>query len=206
MVSSDKKDDHRTNLNEYLLDLTKALLEGKLEKSERFIEVFNLKASLDKETDRGCALMIGAYLDNLLTEFLSSLFVDDKSANENFLRADGPLGSFSSRIEMCYLLGQVSKIVYRELHMVRKIRNEFAHSANLIDFTEQNIHNRIRDLNCTGLPRDASPRHRIVRSSLFIAAKFHSMMWSERRLESPPDPNFETIDSIVTALTNEITK
>ena len=65
MLPTTNSDYERTDPNVSLVELTKGLLEGAHENSSRFKQVFALRNVLDEETDRGCALMIGAYLDNL---------------------------------------------------------------------------------------------------------------------------------------------
>jgi DNA-binding MltR family transcriptional regulator len=196
---SSSNTDSVPNPDEFIA-LVKALLDGKLESSSRYKEIFDLKISLDAETDRGCSLMIGAYLDELLKIFLSSLFVADANASVSFLRADGPLGTFSSRIELCYLLGQISEVVRRELHLMRKIRNEFAHTVQLINFSQPAVLARIRELKCTGLSTNADARHRMIRSCLFIAADFHAMMWVERRLTIPSNPKLDIYETVANLL------
>ena len=42
----------------------------------------------------------------------------------------GPLGSFSSKIDIAHALGFIDARASRSLHAVREIRNEFAHSED----------------------------------------------------------------------------
>lgn len=179
-----------------MIDALTAIFTGKHESTARYNEILDLKKGLASETDRGCGLMVGAYLDELTKEFLAALFVNDKEAQKEFLRPDGPLGTFSSRIDLCYLLGQISALERRELHLLRKIRNEFAHSATSKDFSDMRILQRIKELKCTGLEDKADPRHRLVRSCIFLSAHFHSMIWSDRRLLTPPNPDIQTLEKV----------
>lgn len=57
---------------------------------------------------------------------------DTKVLNDIF-EFNGALGPFSSRINMCYLLGEISNEVYRELEILRKIRNTCAHNITQIN-------------------------------------------------------------------------
>jgi DNA-binding MltR family transcriptional regulator len=61
----------------------------------------------------------------------------DKIVNELF-EFNQPLGNFSNKINLCYSLGLIDKIVKDDLNMIRKIRNNFAHELN-ISFNDENI-------------------------------------------------------------------
>jgi hypothetical protein len=43
--------------------------------------------------------------------------------------ANAPLSTFNARIEMAYRLGVIDATFSRNLHLVRKIRNDFAHNV-----------------------------------------------------------------------------
>src|SRR5829696_108003 len=86
------------------------------------------------ETDRGKALVLTAWLDDALEQFLRTRVVQEKKLIENLFDQDRPLGTFSARINVAYAFGLVSEGVYRDLHAIREIRNRFAHERNLISF------------------------------------------------------------------------
>ena len=69
--------------------------------------VFEFRKTLTPETDRGCALMAAAYLDDRLGALLRAVFVDSDIAGE-LLEQSKPLGTFSSRIDAVFLLGLLS--------------------------------------------------------------------------------------------------
>ncbi len=46
----------------------------------------------------------------------------------------GPLSAFSAKIDLSYALSILDRTSYNDLTVVRKIRNDFAHSIDLIDF------------------------------------------------------------------------
>jgi DNA-binding MltR family transcriptional regulator len=39
----------------------------------------------------------------------------------------GPLGSFSTKIVLAFLIGMFTKESTQDLHIIREVRNEFAH-------------------------------------------------------------------------------
>lgn len=117
--------------------------------------VVRFRGSLNGESDRGCGLMAGAYLDDRLGDLISKTFIDDKNAAEEMLGVNGPLGTFSSRIDCAYLLGLIGPDARRDLHLIRKIRNDFGHKVDPINFEYAPIAGRCRELKCHAkLPND----------------------------------------------------
>lgn len=46
----------------------------------------------------------------------------------------GPLGTFSAKIDIAYAIGAISPEAHRTLHIMRDIRNDFAHAEDEMDF------------------------------------------------------------------------
>jgi hypothetical protein len=78
------------------------------------------------ESDRGAAILAGSFLENALGLFLRSKARDSKVADQLF-GAMGPLSSFSQRIAVAYAFSFIPEWQYRDLELLRKIRNHFAH-------------------------------------------------------------------------------
>jgi hypothetical protein len=87
-----------------------------------------LRCALSEETDRGCALMVAAYLDGQLHELLLAHFIDDKKAAEELLDGTGGLATFAARTEIAYLLGLIASETRRELRLIRRTRSDLATS------------------------------------------------------------------------------
>jgi DNA-binding MltR family transcriptional regulator len=62
------------------------------------------------------------------------------------LNGNGPLATFSSRIGVAYLLGLLPSVIRRDPHLIRKIRNDFAHSAEPLSFQFPAIASRCNEL------------------------------------------------------------
>jgi DNA-binding MltR family transcriptional regulator len=86
------------------------------------------------ESDRGTALVIGAYLDVLLASILRKHCVNDPDVVEELLGVDRPLGTFSSRIKLSYCLGLIRHDQWKDLDTVRKIRNACGHTHENVSF------------------------------------------------------------------------
>lgn len=130
-----------------------------------FLELMGL------ETDRGAALMAAGYLDEWLKRLLEKYFVDAKAVANRAL--EGPLQTFAARIDMAFLTGLLPRNVHTDLHVIKRIRNKFAHHAGLLDFNTEDIARECRKLVGHGTNVDtASPgelyRRTAIASVLFI--------------------------------------
>jgi DNA-binding MltR family transcriptional regulator len=106
-----------------------------------------LRTEFSKETDRAAVILTGSIADELLRSLLAGRFVPvSSSSDELFDGANAPLGTFSSRIEMAYRLGEISVKFARDLHLIRKIRNEFAHNIHGCSFDDARVRSRITEL------------------------------------------------------------
>jgi len=88
--------------------------------------------ALSRESDRGLILVSASYLDEALERLLRARFSIEhkksKSMIDPLFNTFGPLSTFSAKIKMSYAIDLIEKWVYRDLEILRKLRNEFAHS------------------------------------------------------------------------------
>ena len=123
--------------------------------------------------------MAAEYLSNQLNEALRRFFVDDRGVCDSMLEdSNGALARLSSRIDCAYLVGLIGPVARREMHLVRKIRNDFAHSYKPLDFSDTNIANRCRELRAHALIPDDSARANFTRSVMGLLAVIHARLWS----------------------------
>jgi Mannitol repressor len=114
--------------------------------SFHFREVSKMAVSLDHESDRAVALILASWVDDALTEMTKRSLVQDERVIQDMLSHIGPLGTFSSRIGLAYLIGRISRPVYENLETIRKIRNDFAHTRDNLTFASQSINDRCKNL------------------------------------------------------------
>jgi DNA-binding MltR family transcriptional regulator len=111
---------------------------------ERTKALFRIGDELEKESDRGCALVAAAYLENQISEILEKFFVEQGTkAKDALFDFNGPVGTFSSKIKMAYSLGLIPQEIQNALDLIRKLRNEFAHLHEPLDFESQSIRQRV---------------------------------------------------------------
>jgi hypothetical protein len=125
---------------------------------ENFAQFMLFRSALTKESDRGCALFAAAYIDKALSDLLCRSLVESNKIDDELLKGNAPLASFSSRIKMAFYLGKISSSCRRDLDLIRKIRNDFAHNAADISFETEAIGNKCRELTFSYQAPDARPR------------------------------------------------
>ena len=98
---------------------------------------------LERQTDRGAGIIGAAFIERLLLQALKSRMrlntSDDKKAAKNLFDRMRPLSTFSPKIDLGLVLGLYRSEVWRDLHNIRDIRNEFAHDIEPRDFNFQEI-------------------------------------------------------------------
>ncbi|WP_064365968.1 DUF4145 domain-containing protein [Pantoea ananatis] len=86
----------------------------------------NMVNIFHQESDRGAAVLAGSYVENLLGSYLIYC-MKDKSVEEKVFSSNGPLSTFSQRIDIAQAFGYIDKKSAKRLDLIRKIRNHFAH-------------------------------------------------------------------------------
>ena len=100
----------------------------------------------EAQSDRVAVIVSAALLDEGLTAAIQTKLHKDKAVIEKLFRPSGPLGSFSSKIDLGFAMGLYSKEIYADLVTIKNIRNEFAHGTKTKNLETQ----RMRDL-CNNL-------------------------------------------------------
>jgi DNA-binding MltR family transcriptional regulator len=100
---------------------------------------------LKSQTDRGTAIIAAAVLDDLLQILLTARFVELSGERHDglFKKTGAPLSSFSSKIEVCFAVGLLSNEARLAMHLIREVRNEFAHRIEQITFDHPNVATKI---------------------------------------------------------------
>jgi DNA-binding MltR family transcriptional regulator len=104
---------------------------------EEFNEVIK---EIEGSSARGSAILAVNYVENVLRFFIRIRLV--KMSNDHFDKLcdrDGPIGSFSQTIELSYALGIINSTFLHDLRIIRKIRNDFAHTLRSLEFDHKDI-------------------------------------------------------------------
>jgi mannitol operon repressor len=95
----------------------------------------------NKESDRGKVLVTLAQLDEMLGAILKSFCVDGAATDELMNGANAPFNSVYNKTNAALALGLITDAEYRDATLMRRIRNEFAHSINA-SFSDQSIQSK----------------------------------------------------------------
>lgn len=136
--------------------------------------VAEFRSALDLESDRGCALLAISFLEEELKMLLKKCLVDTPEVDEKIFSFNGPLGTFSSKIEIAFSLGKISKTIKDELNLLRKIRNHFGHSPTPIDFNTHPINERCKSLKGSWKRQTSNPRQHFTAAICSVLAVLHA--------------------------------
>lgn len=153
-------------------------------------DITSFVQELQAESDRGLPLIAVALIDDLLRQTLLSFFCEGVFSENLLDGPNAPLGTLSARLGTCYSLGLIDEFENREINLLRKIRNEFAHAKHGKNFEDSRISGLCASLT-SDLPEGenydlTNPRFRVVNSAVIIVLRlYHRPDWValERRTQ-----------------------
>lgn len=97
-------------------------------------------------SDRACAVLAGAVLDDKLKSLLLGyLLPPSNRKDDRLLGRNGSINSFSARIQLAHRLGLVSEEVREALDWLRDVRNDAAHQQDF-HFDQNENKDRIKNI------------------------------------------------------------
>lgn len=134
------------------VDDPKALPLEDLTVAEMKREADHLREGFSKESDRGVTLIVSAFFDATLERLLRARFSSRTGKAmglvEPLFEGFGPLATFSAKIRFAYAIDLLQDWIASDLDLIRRIRNEFAHSFELAAFTNPTITQKVEQLQC----------------------------------------------------------
>lgn len=116
------------------------------EKNPHLREFLKFLDALNKESDRGAALIAAAMLDDLLGRSILAFLIAHEETKRLLEGFNAPLGTLSARALCAFALGVLSEEEFRECERIRKIRNVFAHNVHS-SFEDQKLRQMCATLN-----------------------------------------------------------
>jgi len=111
------------------------------------ITVFDsLYKGLLSEGDRATVILAVAKIDLILFQILQKFLVSVSGSKDELLDNDKPLSTLSAKINMTYRLGLINNSFSHSLHLIRKIRNDFAHEVEGCTLNSGAHRDRVREL------------------------------------------------------------
>ena len=93
-----------------------------LERLNRFM------GEISKQNDQAMVLSLATFLEDTLGRLLLAYFRSCKATKELVEGFNAPLGTFGSRIKAVYAFGLVTDEQFKDMEILRKVRNHFAHN------------------------------------------------------------------------------
>jgi DNA-binding MltR family transcriptional regulator len=89
----------------------------------------------------GAAVIACAILDEVLTRALQQRLILTATVKEQLFsfEKNSPLATLSSKIDLAFAVGFLNTAVRSDLHLVRRIRNSFAHELEPRSFADKKI-------------------------------------------------------------------
>lgn len=109
-----------------------------LQQNPHLKEFYPMLGQLNKESHRGAVVLSCSFIEDQLRNILASFLIETKETEKLLEGFNAPLGTLSSRAVMAHSLGLITDREYKEIEILKKIRNEFAHNFKAT-FNDQKI-------------------------------------------------------------------
>lgn len=140
------------------------------------------------EPDRSVAILAASYIETVLEVHLVRRLVSHKRVNRMF-EGYGPLATFSAKIDLSYAVGLIPEHITDDLHIVRKVRNEFAHCPEKMDFSKKSISDLCQKISYSkGIPMTNGKRSfpATTAREAFLGAVYWSVLHIASQAERAP--------------------
>lgn len=183
---------------------------------------------LDREfqgtSDRAAALVGAAMLDAQLKTLFEARIARNTNRSQLFDGTNAALHSFSGKADLAVALGMISQREYRNVTLIRRIRNVFAHKLGELSFATPEIASRCDELEIpigmrlpTQIPSPLiadknsdpselrpvqfdTPRDRFQAAVVYVSSCFHGRLIELMGTEPKPRPEYERSSEILELL------
>ncbi len=143
---------------------------------------------IEDQTDRGVAIVGAAWIEESMSAAMESFLHSDPKSWDRLFFANGPLSTFSAKIDLCSLLGMINRTIKSDLHIIRDIRNEFAHQIvhrsehTKLTFASSHIEDKCKALKCVAHEKHHLPRTAFVRACAILSSDFELLIYAGYKL------------------------
>jgi hypothetical protein len=145
-------------------------------------------------------------LEEALRDLLEAFFVDDEKAAQQMLHERG-LAMFRAT-ELAFLLGLLSARERELVHLLRKIRNEFAHKVNFVSLSQASFSqspmkelclqlDEVKIIQLERVPELSEPATRFMNSCAFLCLV---LMYRREEIEHREEAQSITEDEVYTRI------
>lgn len=136
---------------------------------------------MNGQTDRGVAIVGSAWVEEALSALIEWFLHSDPKVWERLFKNNGPIATFSAKIDLAKLLGLISEIIRSDLHRIRDIRNELAHEIahktehTRLTFDSAHLRDRCFALKCVSHEKHSTPRAAFIRACAILNADLETV-------------------------------
>ena len=132
------------------------------------------------ESDRAAAVLAGSFIESYLAKFMKSAMVAD--VKDELFDNNGPFSTYSQRVQASHAFGLIPTGAKRDLELIGKIRNRFAHHPMRSTFDTAPIADWCRELSTAphipvpGTEQDlrSDNRNRFITAIALLVANWHN--------------------------------
>ena len=149
-----------------------------------FIEEINI------QTDRGVAIVGAAWVEDEMALALESILVSDSNAWKRLFEGNGSMTTFSAKIDLARLLGIITDTIRSDLHIIRDIRNEFAHQVahktdqTKLSFSSTHLRDKCMALKCIAHKNYPDPRVAFINACSILNWDFEMLRFYGAKVSS----------------------
>ena len=103
-------------------------------------------AEIRNANDRAAAIILGAHVEMKLEQLLLAYLPNAKP--EIFSRPNGPLTDLYAKSQLAFAMGIIPEALLKDLEVVRRVRNAFAHCPAPMRFSDAPITKECRKMRC----------------------------------------------------------
>lgn len=118
--------------------------------ANRAFDTSHFESAFDEargDSDRSASVVVAALLDSILSQaYLWALNPKLKGGIGRLFEPNGPLSTLSGKIDFAYALHWISGHAYKDAHLIRRIRNEFAHKVAARTFDNAKVRSMVQGM------------------------------------------------------------
>lgn len=140
--------------------------------------MMTLIEEINDQSDRGAAIVGAAWLEESISAALESFLHAHPKSWQRLFAGNGPMATFSAKIDLTRLLGLTTDSIWSDLHILRDVRNLFAHRIahkddhSKLSFNTPQIRDKCLSLKCVQHEEITKPREAFVRACAILYADF----------------------------------
>ena len=138
----------------------------------------NMVEFYHNESDRAAAVLAGSFAEHYTGIFLSEFARNDRVVDQLFF--SGPLSSFSARINLAYAFNLIDTCLFKDLLLIKDIRNFFAHEPLHTSFHASSVRGKCSNLST----RETSPepRDQFLMAVGLAVGKMHNILLEREQI------------------------